>query len=393
MSKIRIYPLLVVVLVLSVAMTACNLFQTVAPTPDQAQIATMAAGTVSARFTQMAYDTVVAELTQMAVMTNTPQPTNTPAATNTPLPPTATPVPPTATPVPIPCNAATYISDVTIKDGTTLYASESFVKTWRVKNVGSCSWTKEYKIFFFGGNQMGAGSAIAFPKVVNPGESVDLSITMTAPSSTGDFAGSWMLKAANGTVFGVGKGYDVPLSVNINVAVLPTSHDPDIRFDFVKYMCDANWRTNGGSIGCPSAGVDTKNGSITRTYAPVLDGGVVDDEGAIFTVPAAGGDGMIIGKYPKMAIIAGDRFRALMSCTNNVPKCSVTYELLYNEDGSSTVVSLGTWDKKAGDAFTRVDVDLSTLAGKTIVFYLKVSSKGDSTNDVVLWEAPRITNP
>lgn len=395
MKKKNFYNLLMVVVILALTLTACNLFQAFGgpATPDPAQIATMAAGTVSARFTQMAFDTAVAQLTQQAIMTNTPLPTNTPVATNTPVPPTATPIPPTATPVPIPCNAASFITDVTVKDWSTVYASETFVKTWQIKNVGSCSWTKDYKIFFFGGNQMDAGSAIAFPNVVNPGEIVNLSVSMVAPASTGDFSGSWMLKAANGVVFGVGSAYNVPLTVNIKVASLPAPHDPNTKYDFVKNMCSANWRTNAGTIGCPSAGFDTKNGSITRSYAPVLDGGTVDDEGAIFTVPAVGGDGMILGRYPKVSIVSGDYFRALLTCTNKVPKCSVTYELLYNEDGSGTVVSLGTWEKKAGDAFTQVNVDLSGLDGKNIVFHLKVISKGDSTDDVVLWMAPRITHP
>lgn len=395
MRNKRFYISMVVVLVLSMTLTACNLFQRIggAPTPDPAQVATMAAATVSARFTQMAFDAVVAELTQQAIMTNTPLPTATPAITNTPVPPTATPIPPTPTAVPIPCNAASFITDVTVKDWSTLYASESFVKTWQIKNVGSCSWTKDYKIFFFGGNQMEAGSAIAFPSVVNPGDSVNLSISMVAPSSAGDFSGSWMLKAANGVVFGVGSTYNVPLTVNIKVASIPAAKDPNTKYDLVKYMCSANWRTNAGTIGCPSAGYDTKNGSITRSYAPVLDGGTVDDEGALFTVPAVGGDGMILGRFPKYSVVAGDHFKAVLTCTNKVPKCSVTYELLYNEDGSGTVVSLGTWDKKAGDAFTNVDVDLSSLAGKNIIIHLKLMSKGDSTDDVVLWMAPRVTHP
>jgi FKBP-type peptidyl-prolyl cis-trans isomerase 2 len=40
-----------------------------------------------------------------------------------------------------------------------------------------------------------------------------------------------------------------------------------------------------------------------------------------------------------------------------------------------------------------VDVDLAALAGKKVNFHLKVISKGDSTDDIVLWMAPRVTNP
>jgi predicted small secreted protein len=311
MKKNFLLKTFIAVLILALALTACNLTDYFGGdnTEDFAQIETIAAATISARFTQSAYETMVAQLTQVVptstaggsvvIVTNTPQPMNTPIATFTPAVPSFTPVPPTKTPVPIPCNAAAFVDDVTVKDWSTIYAGESFVKTWKVKNVGTCSWTKEYKIFFFGGNQMSAPSAVAFPEVVDPGESVNLSVTMVAPSSKGEYSGSWMLKAANGTVFGVGSAYNVPLSVNIKVDKLPAAKVPDTVYDLVANYCDASWRTNGGDISCPSSKIDTTNGSITRSYAPVLAGGYKDDEGAIYTVPAKGGDGMIQGNSPR----------------------------------------------------------------------------------------------
>ena len=41
-------------------------------------------------------------------------------------------------------NGMVFVSDVTIKDGQTLYGNESFTKVWRVKNTGSCTWTPDY---------------------------------------------------------------------------------------------------------------------------------------------------------------------------------------------------------------------------------------------------------
>ncbi len=386
------------VLVLSMTLTACNLFggKQTPGQPDPAVVGTMAAETVSARFTQVALETLVAQLTQAAQVTNTPVATSTPLPTNTPvatLVPTNTPIPPTKTPVPIPCYAASFIADVTIKDGTNLYAGDPFTKTWQIKNVGSCSWTKDYKIFFFGGNQMSAASAIAFPKTVNPGETVNLSVDMIAPTDTGNVSGSWMLKAANGTVFGVGSNYNVALTVEIKVLALPKSKDPNIVYDFVRKYCSADWRTNAKAIGCPSMSIDFEKGSIMRTYSPVLEGGYKDDEGALITVPATGGDGMIQGKFPKMLINAGDHFMALLICADGYSKCSVTYELLYSESGSDTVTSLGTWSRNYGDAKIYADVDLSALAGKEVNFYLKVKSGGNSSGDVAYWMDARITHP
>jgi hypothetical protein len=400
MSKKIFLKVIIVITVFAMALTSCNLMDYFNrdETEDFAQIETIAAATIAARFTESVYETAVSQLTQVAptataqapVNTSTPLPTNTPIATFTPA---ATAIPPTNTPVPIPCNAAAYISDVTIPDWSSIYAGEAFTKTWKVKNVGTCSWTKDFKIFFFGGNQMQAASAIAFPQTVNPGESVNLSVDMVAPGDKGSYTGSWMLKSANGTVFGVGSTYNVPLTVNIKVDKVPASKDPDTVYDMAMYYCDANWRTNAGDISCPSSKIDTSNGSITRSYSPILSNGVKDDEGTLYTVPAKGGDGMIQGKFPKIKIQNGYRFRAFLNCAYKAEDCDVKYELLYVEiGGAETEGSLGQWNLTYGNSID-VDVDLNALSGKTVRLILKVFSKGDPTDDLAMWMAPRITNP
>jgi hypothetical protein len=398
-----LFKILIAVTIFALALTSCNLigYFNQDETEDFAQIETIAAATIAARLTQSVFETAVAQLTQIAptatgyvpLETNTPQPTNTPIATFTLAAPIATAVPPTKTPVPIPCNAASFVADVTIPDWSSIYAGESFVKTWKVKNVGTCAWTKEYKIYFYSGTQMKAPDSVAFPGTVNPGESVNLSVNMVAPSDTGSYTGSWLFKSANGTVFGVGSGYNAAVTVNIKVVQVPASKDPNTIYDMAKAYCDAAWRTNAGDITCPSLKVDTVNGSITRSYAPVLSSGAKDDEGAIYTVPAKGGDGMIQGKFPKIKIENGYHFKAFIDCAYKAEKCDVTYEVQYIEiGGAETSGSLGTWDLKYGSSIN-LDVDLSALSGKTIRLVLKVISKGDSTDDVALWLAPRITKP
>lgn len=402
MQKKILFKILVVVAVFTLGLTSCNLMGYIQKNDadDFTQIETMAAATISARLTQAAFDELAMQLTQQAptlslptsqlpLSSSTPIPTSTPIASFTPV---ATSIPPTATPIPIPCNAAKYLADVTIPDWSTVYAGEAFVKTWQVKNVGTCSWTKDYHIYFADGKKLDAPTSVAFPKVVNPGETVELSVPMVAPSDKGSFTGSWLLEAANGVRFGVGYTYNVPLTVNIKVENMPAPKDPHTRYDLVKEMCSASWRTNAGDIGCPSAKVDTDKGSITRSYAPVIAGGYKDDEGALYTVPAKGGDGMIMGRFPKFKILSGDRFRALLICADKAQKCSVTYELLYKVSGSDENGSLGTWDVNYSNS-TQVDVNLDSLADKEVHLMLKVYSKGDSTDDVALWMAARVTNP
>jgi hypothetical protein len=383
---------ILVITVLALSLSACALPFGGTSTPGGSLSQAEIDATVSARLTQIAFEQMLAQMTQQAQATATPMATNTPQPTPTAWIPTNTPIPPTATAVPIPCHQASFIEDVTIKDNTSLTAGDPFVKTWRLKNTGTCSWTKDYRIVFQNGNAMNAPASVAFPATVNPGSTVDISVTMNAPANTGDYTGSWILKAANGTTFGVGKN-NAALTVVIKVIAIPVSKDTHIVYDFIKNYCSAQWRTNAGFINCPSNGIDYTNGSITRTYAPILENGQVDDEGALQTVPATGGDGMIQGQYPAMTIHTGDQFAATLLCSNKATSCSVTFELSYIEKNGTTWTTLGTWNKTLDGSVLPVSVDLSTLDGKEIVFFLKVLSQANSKDDLAQWMAVRITHP
>ncbi len=158
--------------------------------------------------------------------------TNTPQATPTDLPatavptalPTQTPVPtvtntPAPTSVPIPCDAAAFVSDVTIPDGTDLIPGEEFVKTWRIKNIGSCTWTTSYALVFSSGNALGAANTKALSGNVRPGETIDVSISMKAPEADGTYTGYWLLRNAAGEIFGLGDSRNKPVWVTVDVAL------------------------------------------------------------------------------------------------------------------------------------------------------------------------------
>ena len=69
-------------------------------------------------------------------------------------------------------------------------AGESFVITWRLKNIGSCTWTTACAVVFVSGEQMGGPEDLNFTQNVTPGETVDGSINLTAPNATGDYCGN-----------------------------------------------------------------------------------------------------------------------------------------------------------------------------------------------------------
>ena len=59
---------------------------------------------------------------------------------------------------------------------------------------------------------------------VLPGQAIDLSIDMIAPTAPGTYQGNWMLQAPDGTLFGLGMNADSPFYVRIIVTddVTPT---------------------------------------------------------------------------------------------------------------------------------------------------------------------------
>lgn len=99
-------------------------------------------------------------------------------------------------------NQAAYVSDVTIPDHTILSPNEVFVKTWRVRNQGTCSWGPGYALTFAAGTQLGGTASVPFPQVVAPGETVDLSVTLTAPATAGSYRSEWQFQDASGNTFG-----------------------------------------------------------------------------------------------------------------------------------------------------------------------------------------------
>ena len=46
------------------------------------------------------------------------------------------------------------MADVTVPDKTEIYADHKFVKTWRLLNAGTCTWTTKYSLYFVSGKQM-----------------------------------------------------------------------------------------------------------------------------------------------------------------------------------------------------------------------------------------------
>jgi hypothetical protein len=148
--------------------------------------------------------TFAAGLTQTAIAmpTDTPTSTSTPTNTPTPTPTRGTPFAPGGGTIPtVSCYGLSYLNDVTIPDNTPMVSGQTFTKTWRVKNTGSCIWDVGFKLVFTGGDAM-SGAALVLSNSVSPGAETELSIAMTAPNKTGTVRGNWRMSTASGMFFG-----------------------------------------------------------------------------------------------------------------------------------------------------------------------------------------------
>jgi hypothetical protein len=163
------------------------------PTMSAEMIETQAVAAFAAGLTE----TALAMPTETSTPTPSPSPTmtTTPEQTSTAAATTAVSLPTSS------CFSMAYEADVTVPDNTSMTPGQTFTKTWRVRNNGSCAWETGFNLTFTGGEAMG-GTAVALTQAVAIGDSVELSVPLTAPSTNGTYRGNWRMTRTNGTFFG-----------------------------------------------------------------------------------------------------------------------------------------------------------------------------------------------
>ena len=407
-SKPRwIFPGLVV-LALTVILAACIMPGTPAPAGDPVE---QAMQTLQAQATQEYYQTVVAQLTATApAVANTPAPnptninqlptepvqntqvptvvvTQIPATSTQPaptaIPATPTAIPPTATP--IPCYQVKFVEDLTIPDGTKIVAGNTFTKTWRIRNSGSCTWDSRFDVTFVDGTQMTPGKVWDLTKEVKSGETVDISIDMTAPSTVGSYQANFQMLNPNGVRFGTGPDSKGSFWVKIQVV-----DGKGMVYNFANNACNAKWSTSKTNpLACPGKETDIDKGYVLTKDKPKREDGGQENEIGLVTRPNDASDGYIQGIYPAFLVKDGDQFRATIQCEANSPKCSLKFELYYRI-GSGNFVELGEWHEIYDQLWNPVQIDLSSLAGQQVQFSLVVWNEGTSQDNRGLWLNPMI---
>lgn len=222
---------LLMVLVFATILSACQPAEPVEPTLDANVIFTQAA------------ETVAAQLTRTALSQPTATPTTEPTATAT-----ATKAAPTATPedenetetsatvasttsaetTPNP-NKMVFVADVTIPDGQIIPPGSKFVKTWKIRNTGTTTWTEDYKIRKWAGELFGASQYYLLGQEVKPNTEVDISIEFTAPLQNGEYTSYWILSDDQEANFGttIYVNFVVGIPANPTSTQAPPTNTPE----------------------------------------------------------------------------------------------------------------------------------------------------------------------
>lgn len=368
--------ILIPILALAAATLACSRFAASTPQPAATLDAlyTFAAQTLESMSTQAAVATQLSPTPTLSLS----GPTVSPTVFNT-----FTPVPPLATLPVTRCDAAAFVSDVTYPDGSNVSLGSAFTKIWRLKNVGTCTWTTSYALVFVSGERFDAPTAVSIPTNVGPGQTVDLAVNMTAPNRSDHYRGYWKLRNASNILFGIGPSADGNFYVDINVTGYTVT-----GYDLLANFCEANWQNDSEDLPCPGSQGDDR-GFVLALNSPKMEDGKSRGDG-LLTYPERGNDGMIIGKYPEFKIQSGDRFQALIGCLNEANDCDMIFRLQY-QIGNGSVRTLGQWREVYEGQFYPINIDLSTLSGEKVKFILSVLANGSSHEDFALWVTPRIS--
>jgi hypothetical protein len=170
------------------------------PTPDVAAIRTSAASTVVSQFTL----TAAAFTPTTAPVTDTPAPEVTTTETSLPV---AQVTNAEGTTVAL-CDKYAWdpdTVDVNVPDNTVMSPGQEFIKTWKIKNIGTCAWGEGYELVFsysslpnddaLNGVAQPLGASIASQ------QEVEVSVQFTAPDLPGTYFSVWTMENPAGIAF------------------------------------------------------------------------------------------------------------------------------------------------------------------------------------------------
>jgi hypothetical protein len=234
---VRKFPrrILLILLITTLTLAACNVGATPAPTVDVNAINTAAHATAMGQISAQLTQTALAAPTNTAAPSATPfslatsalpttaagasptagvsgalptlsfnaTPNTTPVTGLTPL---VSPVAPVSSPVQgDTCHNNVFVADVTVPDDTVFKPGTDFEKTWRIQNTGSCTWDDGYQLVFVSGDRDLDPANFVIDETsefVESGETVDMTVALTAPNREATYTANYRMQTDTGVFFG-----------------------------------------------------------------------------------------------------------------------------------------------------------------------------------------------
>jgi uncharacterized protein YkwD len=120
---------------------------------------------------------------------------------------------------------AAFVADVSIPDNTKFNANAKFIKTWRIKNTGTCAWNSKYWMVFSSGYKMESPDFVELSDTA-PGQTLDVSVNLTAPDKRGTANSFFELHNPVGNRLPIDTGLYLYVTIYVNpdiVGTTPTS--------------------------------------------------------------------------------------------------------------------------------------------------------------------------
>ena len=164
------------------------------PTFDPGSLNTLIAATAQAAATQTAVF-ITPTLPPPPTATNTPTPTATPTVTFIFILSTPT------VPTPIPEVGSTgkefdcAVLSTSPENGSVMAAGSDFTTVWQLLNIGTGTWDSgSADVLYLSGDKLHKASIYDLDHDVDSGGQIDIQVAMKAPSSTGTYTTTWVIK-------------------------------------------------------------------------------------------------------------------------------------------------------------------------------------------------------
>jgi hypothetical protein len=215
-----------------------------------------------------------------------PTPTARPSATLTPTPlpsPTATD-PATPTSAVGTCYKAGLVAEMTKPDSDSMAVTQVFTKTWRLVNLGTCTWTPDFQVVYgASGYKPDTAGAFKLGTTVPPQNTVNISVTLTAPAYAGTFGGSYKLITPDGVLFGIGPAASDAFGYSVVV------QNVDTPSPFAVTSVKMGINASSASVSCPpgkkfviTANIYTNGAGVVNYHWVFSDGGTSDQQTLVF---------------------------------------------------------------------------------------------------------------